>query len=135
MQEIIDGRHLDYVQCDIEVPEHLRDHFSNFLPIFKNTVVSRDDIGKLMKEYAGKEGIMPQPRKMLISSYILTNRTIITPLLLFYLKLGLDCKIFTGLFNTLPENVLAISYSLPWLHDDKELKIQTRVLLPRLWNY
>ena len=32
---------------------------------------------------------MPQPTIMLISSFILTNGTIITPLLLFYLKLGL----------------------------------------------
>ena len=54
--------------------------------------MSRDDIGDLMKEYAEKEGIMPKPRRMLISSFILTNRTIITPLLLFYLKLGLVCK-------------------------------------------
>ena len=35
---------------------------------------------------------MSQPRRMLISSPILTNTTIITPLLLFYLKLGLVCK-------------------------------------------
>ena len=35
---------------------------------------------------------MPQPRRMLISSFILTNGTIITPLLLLYLKLGLVCK-------------------------------------------
>ena len=35
---------------------------------------------------------MVQPRTMLISSFILTNGTIITPLLLFCLKLGLVCK-------------------------------------------
>ena len=35
---------------------------------------------------------MTQPRRMLISSFILTNGTIITPLLLFYLKPGLVCK-------------------------------------------
>ena len=35
---------------------------------------------------------MVQPRRMLISSFVLTNGTIITPLLLFYLKLGLVCK-------------------------------------------
>ena len=45
-----------------------------------------------MKEYEEKEGIMPQPRKMLISGFILTNGIIIAPLLLFYLKLGLGCK-------------------------------------------
>ena len=74
------------------MPEHLRDYFSNFPPIFKNTAVSRDDIGNLMKQYAEKENIMVQPRRMLISSFILTNGTIITPLLLFYLQLGLVCK-------------------------------------------
>ena len=44
-----------------------------------------------MKEYAEKEGIMPQPRRMLISSFRLKNGTIITPLLLYYLHLGLEC--------------------------------------------
>ena len=92
LQQNIDGRLFGYVQCDIEVPEHLRDYFSIFPPIFKNTVLSRDDIGNLMKEYAEKEGIMPQPRRMLISSFILTNGTIIIPLLLFYLELGLVCR-------------------------------------------
>ena len=45
-----------------------------------------------MKEYAEKEELMPQPRRMLLSSFILTNGTIITPLPLFYLKLGLVWK-------------------------------------------
>ena len=58
LQEIIDGRLFGYVQCDIEEPEQLRGYFSNFPPIFKNTVVSKNDIGDLIKEYAEKEGIM-----------------------------------------------------------------------------
>ena len=44
-----------------------------------------------MKEYAEREGIMSQPRKMLISSFHIKNGTIITPLLLYYLHLGLEC--------------------------------------------
>ena len=104
LQGIIDGQLFGYVQCDIEVPEHLRNYFSNFPPIFKNTVVSREDIGNLMGEYAEKENTMTRPKRRLISSFVLTNGTIITPLLLFYLKLGLVCKRFTGLFNTLPES-------------------------------
>ena len=55
LQEIHDGRLFGYVQCNSEVPEHLRDYFSNFPPIFKNNVVSSDDIGNLMKQYAEKE--------------------------------------------------------------------------------
>ena len=92
LQGIIDGQLFGYVQCDIEIPEHLRSYFSNFPPIFKNTVVSREDIGNLMREYAEKENIMARPRRMFISSFVVTNGTIITPLLLFYLKLGLVCK-------------------------------------------
>ena len=45
-----------------------------------------------MREYAEKENIMAQPRRMLISSFVPTNGTNISPLLLFYLKLGLLCK-------------------------------------------
>ena len=92
LQRVIDGHFFGYFECDIEVPEHLRDYFSNFPPIFKKTVVGRDDIGNLMKEYAEKVGIMPQLKRMLISSFILTNGTIKTPLLLFFLKLGLVGK-------------------------------------------
>ena len=80
-----------YVQCDLKVPEHLNAYFANFPPIFKNTVLSRNEIGDLTKEFAEKEGIMSQPRRMLISSFHLKNGTIITPLLLYYLHLGLEC--------------------------------------------
>ena len=62
-------------------------------PVFEITVVSRNDIGDLMKEYAEKEGNMSQPRRMLITSFHLKNGTIITPLL-YYLHLGLECTKF-----------------------------------------
>ena len=101
---IIDGRLFGYVQCDIEVPEHLRDYFSNFPPVFKITAVSRDDIGNLMKQYAEKENILVQPRRMLISSFFLTNGTIITRLLLFYLQLGIVCKKIHRFVQYTPRN-------------------------------
>ena len=43
-----------------------------------------------MREYAEKEEILPQPERMLISSIHLKNGTFITPLLLYYLHLGLE---------------------------------------------
>ena len=91
MQEIKSGKLFGYVQCDLKVPEHLKSYFANFPPIFKNTNVSWNDIGDLKKEYAEKEGIMSKPRRLLISSFHLINWTIITPLLLFYLNMGLEC--------------------------------------------
>ena len=54
--------------------------------------MSREDIGNLMEQYAEKENILVQPRGMLISSAILTNGIVITPLLLFCLQLGLVYK-------------------------------------------
>ena len=92
MQGSSDGRLFGYVQCDTEVPDNLRDYFSNFPPIFKKTAVSRGDIGNPFKQYAEKENIMVQPRRMLIRSFILTKGTIITPLILFYSQLGLVFK-------------------------------------------
>ena len=44
-----------------------------------------------MKNYAEEERFLSQPRKMLISSFTLQNGTLITPLLLFCLQLGLVC--------------------------------------------
>ena len=77
------------MQFDIEVPENLRANFAIFPPIFKNNLVSKNDIGDLMKTYAEKEGTKTQPRKMLISSFTLQNGTLIIHLLLFYLQMGL----------------------------------------------
>ena len=57
-----------------------------------------------MKEYTEKQEIMPQPRRMLISSFILTNASIISPLLLFYLKLGLVCKKIHRFVQYTPRN-------------------------------
>ena len=74
------------------MPEELKKKFAHFPPIFKNTNVDRPDIGLLMKDYAEKEGLLCKPRKMLISRYFLENGTLITPLLLFDLDLGLVCK-------------------------------------------
>ena len=42
-----------------------------------------------MKNYAEEERLLSQPQKMLISGFTLQNETFITPLLLFYLELGL----------------------------------------------
>ena len=91
LEEINEGKLFGYVQFDIEVPEDLRLKFDNFPPIFKNILVSKNDIGDLMKTFAEKGGKMSQPRKMLISSFTLQNGTLITPLLLFYLQMGLVC--------------------------------------------
>ena len=89
MNKIKSSALFSYVQCDIKVPDHLREQFADFQPFFKNKNVCRHDIGPLMQEYAEKKGLLSQPRRMLNSSLELTIVTTITPLLLIYLELGL----------------------------------------------
>ena len=91
LKEIKEGKLFGYVHCDIEVPENLSANFGNFPPIFENTLVNKNDIGDVMKNYAEDERVLSQPRKKLISSFILQNGTLITPPLLLYLQLGLVC--------------------------------------------
>ena len=92
LDQIRSGKLFGNVQCDIEVPEELKKKIAFFPPNFKNTNVGRNGIGLLMKDYAEKQGLLCQPRQILISSYFLENSTLITPLLLFYLELELVCK-------------------------------------------
>ena len=78
------------VECDIHVPEHLREHFSEMCPIFKNTEISRDDIGEFMKAYAEENDVMKRPRQSLIGSMIGEKILLATPLLKWYLEHGLE---------------------------------------------
>ena len=89
--KIRDGEVFGYVHCDLEVPAGLKYKFLNFSPIFKNFNVSRADIGDYMRDYAVENNLLKQPQRTLISSFDLENGTIITPLLNFYISLGLKC--------------------------------------------
>ena len=91
VQNIRNEKMFGYVQCDLSVPDELKAKISNFPPIFKNIDVSRNDIGEYMKTYAEENDLLKQPQRMLISSFKLTNETLITPLFNFYLDLGLQC--------------------------------------------
>ena len=53
--KMISGALLGYVQCDIEVTEHLKIQVSNYLPNSKNTEACRQNIGSLMQKYAEKQ--------------------------------------------------------------------------------
>ena len=90
-RRIDEDKLFSYVQCDLKVKEELYERFANFPPIFKNSNVGREDIGDFMRECAEKNNLLMKPQRMLMSSYKLNNGIVITPLLKFYLKLGLRC--------------------------------------------
>jgi hypothetical protein len=72
------------LEVDMEVPDHLKGTFAEMSPVFKNTHVSRDDIGDHMKTYAEEQGIMNQKRKCMIGSIYGEKIMVISPLLKWY---------------------------------------------------
>ena len=66
---VIDGTLFGMVECDVRVPDNLRGHFAEMQPVFKNTTVTRDDIGPYMRQYAEEHNILTKPRRMLVGSY------------------------------------------------------------------
>lgn len=77
------------IECDIQVPDELKPKFAEMCPIFKNTMIAREDIGEFMKEFAEANHIMPQPRRSLIGSYFGAKILLATPLVKWYLEHGL----------------------------------------------
>ena len=78
------------MEVDIRVPPHLKEKFSEMCPIFKNTNISRDDIGEYMKNYVEEHGIMAQSHRSLIGSLKGQKILLATPLLKWYLEHGLE---------------------------------------------
>ena len=85
---VFDGTLFGVVECDVCVPRELQDHFAEIQPIFKNTTVTRNDIGPFMRDYAEEHEIMSAPRRMLVGSYRDDNILLSTPLLQWYLTHG-----------------------------------------------
>ena len=80
IQAIQDKTFFGLVECDIEVPDHLRDHFSEMTPIFKNISLSHKDLFPPMKTYATENDKLSNPQRLLIGSYFGNTILLMTPL-------------------------------------------------------
>ena len=89
LQFIRNGQLFGAVLCDIHVPEDKKDYFAEMPPIFKNTTVHFEDIGRHMQSYLKSSDQTFSDRRYLIGSMFGNKQLFITPLLQFYLKLGL----------------------------------------------
>ena len=88
LKKVKNDKLFGFVLCSLHVPLHLQEKFSDFQPIFKNAMVSIDDIGSHMKRYCLKNKLMSQPRRALIGSYFGDNILLGTPLLKWYIEKG-----------------------------------------------
>ena len=89
LADVVNGTLFGMVECDVHVPPDLRAHFAEMQPIYKNTMVTRDDIGPFMRQYAEENDIMSAPRRMLVGSFHGIKLLLATPLLRWYLAHGL----------------------------------------------
>ena len=89
LKRVCEGKFFGFIECDIHTPDHLKEKFSEMPPIFKNTFVSREDIGPFMRKFAEENGIMSQPRKLLIGSYFGQKILLSTDLIRWYIEHGL----------------------------------------------
>ena len=78
------------IQCDVRVPDHLKCHFEEMPPIFKNTTITENDIGEHMTDFLKTTGKSFKPTRYLIGSMWGEKILMITPLLRWYIEHGLE---------------------------------------------
>ena len=83
------GELFGLVKVDIFTPDHLKDRLDEFPAIFKNCEVGIDDVSPLMRRYCEDNKKLNKPTRLLISSHKADRVLLITPLLKYYLELGL----------------------------------------------
>ena len=78
-----------FIQCDIRVPDHLRDEMSEFPPLFIKTTVDEDDVPQHMLDEIKRTGRKLSTGNLLISALEARKVLLYQPLIKFYLKKGL----------------------------------------------
>ena len=84
------GQLFGLVKVDIHTPPWLKPRLDEFPAIFKNSNISREDISPLMRRYCERLNKLRKPTRSLISSHKADRILLITPLLKYYLELGLQ---------------------------------------------
>ena len=90
LNEIESGNIFGVVECDIRVPDHKKEKFAEMCPIFKNTDIPFDAIGEHMQNFVREHKLSEKPRRGLIGSMFAEKILLITPLLQWYIKQGLE---------------------------------------------
>ena len=96
------GHLFGMVECDIEVPEEWsaefrdkmpmppRQYFEEMCPLFCNTDVGFDDIGRHMQAHVWEYQLSDAPRRLLVGGLKARQILLATPLLRWYLNHGLQ---------------------------------------------
>jgi G:T-mismatch repair DNA endonuclease (very short patch repair protein) len=90
IESIKNGKFFGFVECDISVPDNLREKFSEMAPIFKNVKVSRDQLSEHMLQFAEENDFLKTPQRMLIGSLYGEKILLLSELAKWYLEHGLE---------------------------------------------
>ena len=89
LSDIENNKKFGFVEVDIHTPKHLKKHFSEFPPIFKNFVIQEKHLSKYQKDLLKKHNKKLDKNKKLIQSFVGDKILIYSPLLKWYVKHGL----------------------------------------------
>jgi hypothetical protein len=90
LQAVLSGELFGAVEVDIAVPDHLYEYFSECSPIFCNTNVPFDKMGKHMQEHLRSFNLSERPRRLLVGGMKASRILLATPLLKWYMEHGLE---------------------------------------------
>ena len=91
IQNVLNDKLFGFFQVDIEVPEQLRERFSEFCPLFVISEVPEDQIPQHMKDYKINTGRkMIKNNKKLLGVMKAEKILLYSPLLKWYLNHGLQ---------------------------------------------
>ena len=88
LDDILHSRIFGFVKADFHLSPELQKKTELFPLFFKRAMVSRDDVGPLMKTFLEQANLLKKPRSELISSHFGKQLLVSTSLCAFYLQIG-----------------------------------------------
>lgn len=99
------GELFGVVTVSLRTPDELCGKLSEFPPIFVNRSVQKTQIGAYMEGLVDRLGCMKKARRCLISTMQAKDLVILTPLLRFYMELGMEIVSISSLIQFLPRKM------------------------------
>lgn len=90
LEMICSGEFFGFIECDIHVPELLKEKFAEMSPIFKNVDVGREHLSSSMHRFAEENDFLSKPQRMLIGSDRGVKILLLSSLASWYLAHGLE---------------------------------------------
>ena len=105
LEKVKSNKMYGFIECDIHVPSHMEEYFSDMAPIFKNTLVGREHLGPDMLAFAEANECLKRPQRMLVGSLFGKQILLHSDLLRWYLTHGLVVTKIYQTIHYLPRNV------------------------------